>query len=291
MGCPHCGADVEEGTHFCEQCGKPLSSAAPLVPQPTPKVVKTEPLGLAVEREPQPRVQHEVVVPEVGPRPLPTKNARKGRPEVILSHWFNTLDGFQTSAMAFYESVRQAIERREIPKVEMSLVEWHESGMFSAKRAYLRVKREDYVFDICAAPYGTGFFFSWWLGQSLNINIGSILAIVGVPFIVFILVGYYVGFGTGFLVGFFAWLGLVITLGPQALESIDHLLLKLPYIGPFYEQFLRPLTYYRIDTAVMFRGVVHSSVLEVIDELTKTKGLRALTELERKPVMRGFLER
>jgi hypothetical protein len=26
------------------------------------------------------------------------------------------------------------------------------------------VARQDHVFDICAAPYGDGFFVSWWLG-------------------------------------------------------------------------------------------------------------------------------
>ena len=32
----------------------------------------------------------------------------------------------------------------------------------SAKREYLRMQRGKYAFDICAAPFGNGFFVSWW---------------------------------------------------------------------------------------------------------------------------------
>jgi hypothetical protein len=30
----------------------------------------------------------------------------------------------------------------------------------------LRIKHGDLVFDICAAPFGTDFFISWWLYES-----------------------------------------------------------------------------------------------------------------------------
>jgi hypothetical protein len=53
----------------------------------------------------------------------------------------------------------------------------------------------------------------------------------------------------------------------------------------------RRQTYYRADTAAMFQSLVHSAVLQVIDEMTKQRGLRQLTELERKPVMQAFKAR
>ena len=35
----------------------------------------------------------------------------------------------------------------------------------SADRLYLRVIRKGKIFDICGAPFGSGFFVSWWLGD------------------------------------------------------------------------------------------------------------------------------
>jgi hypothetical protein len=39
-------------------------------------------------------------------------------------------------------------------------------GPASAKREYLQVGREKLIFDICGAPFGTGFFVSWWLAEA-----------------------------------------------------------------------------------------------------------------------------
>lgn len=86
-------------------------------------------------------------------------------------------------------------------------------------------------------------------------------------------------FGNGFFLS--SWLGQVES-GFWAWVS------ELPVIGVLAERFLKPLTYYKIDTALMFQSITHSAVLKVLDDLTNAKGLRALSELERKPVMRDF---
>ena len=71
----------------------------------------------------------------------------------------------------------------------------------------------------------------------------------------------------------------------------DDFILMLPLIGPLYERFFRPITYYRIDTAQMFQQAVEAAVREVVDQATAVKGIRALTELEWKPVMRDFFRK
>jgi hypothetical protein len=71
-------------------------------------------------------------------------------------------------------------------------------------------------------------------------------------------------------------------------QEADDFILSLPFIGPFYRRFFHPFTYYRIDTSEMFQQAVRAAVMEVIDQVTAAKGIRALTELERKPVMREF---
>lgn len=89
-------------------------------------------------------------------------------------------------------------------------------------------------------------------------------------------------FGNSFFVSW--WLGEVVS-GFLALLS------SIPVLGALVQRFLRPMTYYRIDTALMFQSLTHSAVLEVVDGLMTAKGLRALPDLERKPVLRDFFQR
>ena len=73
------------------------------------------------------------------------------------------------------------------------------------------------------------------------------------------------------------------------------LILEIPFVGvalKFFIGFLiNPMTYYRVDTAHMFQKSVHAAVMEVIDALTEEKGLKALTESERKPIMKDFFKK
>ena len=86
-------------------------------------------------------------------------------------------------------------------------------------------------------------------------------------------------FGNGFFIS--SWLG-------QIESGFWTWLALLPFIGSFVQRFIKPLTYYKVDTASMFLSIAHSAVLQSVDGLTAAKGIRALTESERKPVMRDF---
>lgn len=158
---------------------------------------------------------------------------------VVDSHWSYLIEGLQASGLEFYERVEAALETRKLPDAKRTRVDWKEGGLLSAKREYLRVKRKKLVFDVCAAPYGSGFFVSWWHGE---------------------------------------------------FRSILERLREVPWVGDFLTA-VRPMTYYKADTAIMFRTAVHQAVLEVVDEYTKAKGLRLLSEGERKPILRDFFER
>jgi hypothetical protein len=159
---------------------------------------------------------------------------------VILSHWNAMIEGLVASPKEFFQSVEAAVENKSVPGTKHSRVDWREGGIISAKREYLRIKRKDLAFDICGAPFGNGFFVSWWLGE--------------VP-------SYFV-----------------------------QLALGVPIIGPLFSRFIKPTTYYQLDTASMFQSLIHSAVLEIIDEMTKAKGLRSLSESDRKPIMRNFFD-
>jgi len=66
---------------------------------------------------------------------------------------------------------------------------------------------------------------------------------------------------------------------------------KFPFIGAWLARKLFPVTYYKMDTASMFLSYCHSSVLKVLDAITNEKGLRSLSESERKPVLNNIFKR
>jgi hypothetical protein len=159
----------------------------------------------------------------------------------VFSHWYHWFEGLESSPNDFYNSIAEALERRSIPDAENFRVEWREGGIFSAKREYLRVTRQEFIFDVCGAPFGNGFFISSWLGKKPSF--------------------------------------LIETFG------------EIAVIGPFVKYLVRPMTYYRIDAAIMFQQAVHASVLEIIDRMATGKGLRTLSPDERKPIMSEYFRK
>lgn len=90
---------------------------------------------------------------------------------VVHAHWHYLFDKVQYSAQEFYALTEAAIASREITGVTMSRVTLSEGNLLSAGREYLRVKGNEYIFDICASPFGNGFFVSWWLGEAEGCNL------------------------------------------------------------------------------------------------------------------------
>src|ERR1044071_9646989 len=81
----------------------------------------------------------------------------------VISHWYVLIGSMQASSLEFYKNVERSLQERETPDIKMTRVEWSEGGIFAARRQYLRISRGPLHFDVCAAPFGKGFFFSWWL--------------------------------------------------------------------------------------------------------------------------------
>ena len=86
-------------------------------------------------------------------------------------------------------------------------------------------------------------------------------------------------YGNTFFVS--SWLG-------ETEKGIWAWLKRQPVVGFFVRNLIKPITYFQIDTAMIFQSMVHNTVLHVVDELTKASGVRQLTEAERKPIMRDF---
>ncbi|UPT67969.1 MAG: hypothetical protein M0D57_04715 [Sphingobacteriales bacterium JAD_PAG50586_3] len=68
------------------------------------------------------------------------------------------------------------------------------------------------------------------------------------------------------------------------------LLSKIPGIGPWLVSLIKPVTYYKIDTARMFQAYLQHSVVAAIEEITATKGVR-LTEAQKTPTSYDILKR
>ena len=240
MQCPHCDAEIQGDASFCDECGKPLRETAVAASTTRSSAAK---LGLdsVPAAIPAQRVQRAVLIADPESFDRTSYNPKWNTPATALSHWNQFIRGLDVSAMYFYAAVRAAIERRNVPDLRLFLVEIPEGGIFSPKRDYLRVRRGDYVLDICAAPYADGCFVSWWLGPR-----------------------------------------------PRGLWRA---LLLLPILFDLYARYFRPITYYYMDTGSIFLTAVHSAVMEVIDQMTEAKGVRGLTELERKPIHRDFFKR
>jgi hypothetical protein len=222
--------------------------------------------------------------------------AKLGKDANVISHWHHPIENFQTSTMDFYAAVELALKPREIPDYSVSRIDWREGGVLTARREYLRIKRGKLAFDLCAAPFGTGFFFSWWLAElpPSHALLWALLifflgfAFIGVLIIAFGFSGLFWGCILG--VGVICAFGFLLKDGTLGTE-VEDIVLAIPLIGSLYERIFKPSTYYKTDTTLMFQSVVHTAVLEVVDRVMSAKGARALTEFERKPVMRQFYQR
>jgi hypothetical protein len=158
----------------------------------------------------------------------------------VISQWNTLIENFQTSPQAFYAEVTKALNKRQMPNAKIDRISFKESHLLSAKREYLRIScKNDFYFAVCGAPFGTGFFVSWWLLEPPQGCLASLFA----PF---------------------------------------------PVLSAIARAMVKPWTYYRIDTATMFRTATHQAVLEVVDLITSSQNLKALPEAERKPVLREF---
>ena len=80
----------------------------------------------------------------------------------VIPHWHQLLENFEASPLEFYKALESAVRARAVPELHWTRVEHKEGALASARREYLRMHRGKHAFDICAAPFGTGFFVSWW---------------------------------------------------------------------------------------------------------------------------------
>ena len=186
-------------------------------------------------------------------------------------------------------SIENELKAREVPGLDIAYVDFAEGGMLSQKREYLRMTRERLVFDICAAPFGTAFFFSCRFAQiPAVIRLWQLLILIVGAFMVTALVLNYAGliFGAmALLAGFVFLIYLLRNAVALGLKDLDATLIKSPVFGPIYENWFRKETYYRHDTRLMYCDTVNAVVKAKVEDVTGAKGIKLVRFNEYSPIL------
>lgn len=223
------------------------------------------------------------------------------QPECVLSHWYAVAEGVRFSSEDFYGAVEDELASHQMPRMAKSRVEFHQGGAASDKRVYLRMARERYAFDLCAAPFGKDYFFSLRLVEKPR-SWGRLLALLMLLWIAVVVMVQLHDTAPNLLWG---TLLIVVIVGAlfqglrmyfrSALEAspsemmpdFDTYILNLAVIGAVYEA-IRKDTYYRQDTRLLYQALITAVVKRKVDEFTAEKGVRLIRTFDYDPVLRDL---
>jgi len=207
----------------------------------------------------------------------------------VLDHWIAFLDNFNFSPQEFYDAIEKELEARKIPSMEISREEFSEGGLLSDRRMYLRLFRERLALYTCAAPFGTGYFFScrtvyvralirlWHIVATLLFFIvvgGLLVKPLGISFAAVAMVALM-----------FALAGVLRNAAASALSDLDALLLKIPVVATIYEDWFRADTYYRHDTRLIYLQRIPAIIKELAEDITAAKGARLEQQYQLPPIL------
>jgi hypothetical protein len=213
----------------------------------------------------------------------------KSKKADVIDHWYALIPGFNTSTKDFYTAVEDELKTREVPGLDIFHVDFAEGGVLSAKREYLRMTRERLVFDICAAPFGKGYFFSCRFAEiPAVIRLWQLLVVLIGALMITALAFRFLGLILGVVTLVAGFIFLIYTLRnavSMGLRNLDATLIKSPVVGPIYENWFRKETYYRQDTRLMYRDTVNDIVKAQVEETTGAKGIKLIKFNDYSPIL------
>ena len=219
-------------------------------------------------------------------------NSRKAE---VYSHWGTVTPGIHFSTQEFYKELEAAIQTKQWPGVEILRVDYTEAGLLSHTRQYFRVIRQRHLFDVCAATFGTDYFFT--LREAEIPCVTTLRDVVAVMLGLMVIALTFIQM-MGFLFGMFAFVFLFI-LGiwflfnvlKMGLSKVDAALVKIPVLGVVYDRYFRSDTYFQQDSRTVFLQCISELVKQQVDATTAAKGLKLLRCFERAPLMDGLYKR
>jgi hypothetical protein len=207
----------------------------------------------------------------------------------VIEHWYALVPGFSASGKAFYEGIEKDLKDREVPGLDIAYVDFAEGGVLSSKRQYLRMTRERLVFDICAAPFGTAFFYSCRFAEiPAVIRLWQLVVVMVAALMSVALAFRYLGLILGAIVlvaGFVFLIYILRNAVAMGLKDLDATLIRSPVFGPIYENWFRKETYYRHDTRLMYLDTVNAVVKAKVEEATGAKGIKLIRFMEHSPIL------
>ena len=212
----------------------------------------------------------------------------KSKQAGVITHWYALVPGFTTSTKEFYDAIESELKARQAPGLEISRVDFAEGGVLSQKREYLRMTRERLMFDICAAPFGTGYFFSCRFAEiPATVKLWELFVVLLASLFITGLVFKFAGWLLApfiLLAGFIALIYVLRNAVAIGLQDLDAALIKFPVVGPIYERWFRRETYYRHDTRLMYCDTVNVVVKAKVEEITGAKGIKLVRFNEYSPI-------
>ncbi|MBX7208672.1 MAG: hypothetical protein K1X78_10190 [Verrucomicrobiaceae bacterium] len=198
------------------------------------------------------------------------------KPEVH-KHQGTYIEKFSVPPGEFYAAIEREIAALGIPDIAVSRVFYREGGPVSAEREYLRIGRGRLGYIVCAASWGTSFFFSKrFTEKTRNLRVWEVVAMLAFLASAFAAYWQFLGLVWGiiiFVLNVIAAAMLCRNAVAMGWDWLDDLLLRLPVIGTFYENYLRPGAYFKDDTLGLFVNLADSIVDRQIKAFTADSGV------------------
>lgn len=210
----------------------------------------------------------------------------------VIEYWSDLIPDFNGSSSEVYGIIEEIVKQREVPGLECTREFWHEGGAVSAKREYLRFAHERQCHEICGAQFGTGFFISYRVTTDPLIldPLGILLLLLAIAALLGVLVSLFgLEWGAITLVLLLCTAAFVMrTAVARGLGDLDRVFMKTPLLGPLYELFLRPMTYYRIDSAEMYQKAVRDAVAEAFQSIFPDRPTQMVPGVVQPPIHPAF---
>jgi predicted house-cleaning noncanonical NTP pyrophosphatase (MazG superfamily) len=97
----------------------------------------------------------------------------------LLNNWNILIPCLSYSSKEFYDTLTAKLNEQEVKNLKVKVIEKNTGGILSGKRLYAEVSFDDYIYDVCGAPFGKSFFVSYWMHFELRKREKIVL---GVPF-------------------------------------------------------------------------------------------------------------
>lgn len=210
---------------------------------------------------------------------------KKGaKDEEVIEHWYSLVREENFSSSEFYDAIEVKLRSHEVPGLSLRRIDLLEGGALSDKRQYLRMQRERLTFDLCAAPVGVNYFFSYrFYLPKVRAGVFCYVAVImglGLLWALFAASDVYYG-SAAFVVVLL--IGLTMMLSED--EAHKSSLLEMPVLGDIYEQFFFKDTYYRKDMRMAYCSIVSTLVKEEFERVTAAKGVKLVREHTYSPQM------